>query len=190
MEGGEQADVQIMDFAKAFDKCNHSLLVRKVHAYGVRSHVNKWISSFLEERRQSAVVNGFSSAFISVRSPQGSVLVPLLFLVYINDLSDNLEKCTRLFADNTAVYSRVKNATDQLQLQNDIERLADREARWEMKFHPGKCTTLRCTHSPHPLQHDYTLHGHTLELVTSAKYLRNWTGMTKSTVSVTRPTTR
>ena len=173
MEGGGQADVQVMDFAKAFDKCNHSLLVHKLQAYGVRGNVNKWINSFLEDRRQSVVVDGYSSPFISVRSgvPQGSVLGPSLFLVYINDLPDNLEKPTRLFADDTAIYSGVKNPTDQLQLQRDVERLADWEGKWEMKFHPGKCTTLRCTHSPTPTEFNYTLHGHTLELVTSTKYL-------------------
>jgi hypothetical protein len=173
VEGGGQADVLIMDFAKAFDKCNHSLLVHKLNAYGIQDQTNTWISNFLENRRQSVVVDGFSSSFVSVRSgvPQGSVLGPSLFLVYINDLPDKLDKPTRLFADDTAVYGGIKSLNDQQQLQNDLAKLADWEERWDMEFHPNKCTTLRCTLSHTPRDFDYELHGHTLANVTSARYL-------------------
>jgi hypothetical protein len=173
MEGGGQADVLIMDFAKAFDKCNHSLLVQKLYAYGIQGTTNRWIKSFLSNRRQAVVVEGVSSTFISVKSgvPQGSVLGPALFLVYINDLPDSLEKSARLFADDTAVYSKINTRTDQEQLQSDLDHLADWEGKWDMKFHPAKCTTLRCTQKQKPFPMDYVLHGHTLSTVPTAKYL-------------------
>lgn len=173
MEGGGQADVLIMDFAKAFDKCNHSLLIHKLKAYGIQGKANRWIQSFLSNRRQAVVVDGVASSFVSVQSgvPQGSVLGPALFLVYINDLPVSLDKSVRLFADDTAVYSKVKTRIDQDQLQADLDRLADWEGRWDMQFHPAKCNTLRCTQKHKPLIKDYTLHGHTLSTVQSAKYL-------------------
>jgi hypothetical protein len=173
MEGGGQADVLIMDFAKAFDKCNHSLLTHKLHAYGIQGKTNEWIKNFLSNRRQAVVVEGVTSSYVDVKSgvPQGSVLGPALFLLYINDLPDGLVKLARLFADDTAVYSKVTSALDQEQLQADLNYLAHWEEKWDMQFHPAKCTTLRCTQKHRPLITDYTLHGHTLSTVTTAKYL-------------------
>ena len=173
MEGGGQVDILIMDFAKAFDKCNHSLLTHKLQTYGVLGQTNFWISNFLSDRRQSVVVDGFSSPFVSVRSgvPQGSVLGPSLFLAYINDLPDNLVKSTRLFADDTTAYTGVRGDQDQVTLQEDLDRLADWESKWDMQFHPQKCNTLRCTHRPSPHECNYVLHGHTLSTVPTAKYL-------------------
>ena len=104
----------------------------------------------------------------SDRVPQGSVLGPALFLVYINDLPNGLVNPTRLFADDTALYSEVAKGRDQVHLQDDVNRLAVWETKWDMKFHPDKCTMLRCTHSPTPLLHDYILHDHTLDTVETA----------------------
>jgi hypothetical protein len=173
MEGGGQADVLIMDFAKAFDKCNHSLLSHKLSAYGIKGKTNEWIRSFLYNRRQAVVVEGATSSFVDVRSgvPQGSVLGPTLFLLYINDLPDSILKTARLFADDTAVYSKINSIIDHEQLQADLDRLAQWEDKWDMQFHPAKCTTLRCTQKRKPFIKDYTLHGHTLSNVTTAKYL-------------------
>ena len=173
MEGGAQTDIVIMDFAKAFDKVNHSLLLHKLHHYGVRGSVNRWIEGFLSGRRQAVVVDGEASELADVRSgvPQGSVLGPCLFLAYINDLPDQLTSLTRLFADDTAVYRLVTSSQDQSQLQQDLQTLQQWEKSWDMEFHPGKCTTLPVTRKKRPLSSEYHLHGHTLDVVTSAKYL-------------------
>lgn len=102
---GVQTDILIMDFAKAFDKVNHSLLLHKLHDYGVQDSVNRWIGNFLSNRRQAVIVEGAQSDYIDVKSgvPQGSVLGPCLFLVYINDLPKKLSSKVRMFADDTAV---------------------------------------------------------------------------------------
>ena len=173
MEGGAQTDIVIMDFAKAFDKVNHSLLLHKLHHYGVQGSINQWIQSFLRDRTQAVVVEGAVSDSAEVKSgvPQGSVLGPCLFLAYINDLPDRLTSLTRLFADDTAVYRLVSTIQDQDQLQKDLQTLQEWEKSWDMQFHPGKCTTLPVTRKREPMSSKYQLHGHTLEEVCSAKYL-------------------
>lgn len=158
----QQTDILIMDFAKAFDKVNHSLLLHKLHHHGIRGETKTWISNFLNDRTQTVVVEGFSSDPVPVRSgvPQGSVLGPCLFLVYINDLPANLTSSVRLFADDTAMSRMVASPQDQAQLQHDLCRLAHWEKSWDMEFHPGKCTTLAITrkHSTSTLVNDYVLY--------------------------------
>ena len=173
MDRGQQTDILVMDFAKAFDKVNHSVLLLKLSHYSIRGEVNRWIAVFLADRTQAVVVNRARSEIVSIKSgvPQGSVLGPCLFLVYINDLPSNLTAQTRLFADDTAAYNTVTSPIDQAHLQKDLDQLAEWEKRWDMTFHPRKCTTLPVTRNINVLHHNYTLHGHTLQTVNSVKYL-------------------
>ena len=103
--------------------------------------------------------------------PQGSVLGPLLFLLYINDLPQNITSQVRLFADDTAVYLTVTSSEDANTLQADLDTLQEWERTWDMEFNPSKCQVLHITRSRQPLQSQYTLHGQFLESVDSAKYL-------------------
>ena len=126
---GQQTDTLIMDFAKAFSKVNHTLLIHKLNQYGSQGEISRWISDFLNNGRQAAVVSGARSVFVSVQSgvPQGGIrLGPCLFLIYINDLPDTLTAQTRLFADDTAAYKVVTCPDDQTQLR-DLNQLVE----WE-----------------------------------------------------------
>ena len=162
-----------MDFSKAFDKVCHSLLTHKLHHYGIRGKTNKWIQSFLDDRNQAVVLEGKTSNFIQVESgvPQGSVLGPSLFLYYINDMLENIRSKTRLFADDKIVYLTITSDIDRISLQDDLNKLAEWEQRWKMSFHPEKCNVLSISRKKQPIKNSYTLHGHELEHVNTAKYL-------------------
>ena len=173
LQGGNQTDVIVMDFSKAFDKVNHSLLVDKLHRYGIQGRTNKWIKNWLSDRTQTVVLEGARSYTARVRSgvPQGSVLGPCLFLYYINDIPDSVKSKVRLFADDTIMYLAINSNTDASSLQEDLNRLAQWEATWHMAFHPEKCQVISITRRRKVLKHTYLLHGHPLAHVDSAKYL-------------------
>lgn len=111
---GKQTDIILLDFSKAFDKVNHSKLLWKLHQYGIRGQVLGWIRAFLGSRSQRVVLDGEESESIPVTSgvPQGSVLDPILFLIYINDLPDGIFSQVRLFADDTALYLTIEGKDD------------------------------------------------------------------------------
>ena len=105
--------------------------------------------------------------------PQGSVLRPILFLIFINDLPDNIRSSVRLFADDCALYRNIHSIQDCFILQEDLTSLGQWEADWQMKFNVAKCHSMRVTRHQHHKQilFDYSLHNQTLEKVQSAKYL-------------------
>ena len=107
-----QTDLIIMDFAKAFDKVPHQRLLYKLKFYGIKNQTLTWISAFLSNRTQTVVLDGESSDIAPVTSgvPQGTVLGPVLFLVYINDLSEYMKSSQlRLFADDSIIYKTIKS---------------------------------------------------------------------------------
>ena len=114
----QQTDLNIMDFSKAFDKVGHQRLLRKLEFYEIKGTTNRWIASFLRDRKQSVVVEGEKSGYVEVLSvvPQGSGLGPSLFLFYINDICDNLSSTVRLFADDTICYLAIKTKQDSQRL--------------------------------------------------------------------------
>ena len=103
--------------------------------------------------------------------PQGSVLGPLLFLVYINDMPAATKSTLRLFADDSLLYRRVKTPQDAEILQVDLDALQRWETTWQMAFNPSKCEIISITRKKKPLQTAYTIHGHTLNKVKKGKYL-------------------
>ena len=170
----KQTDLIIMDFAKAFDKVPHKRLLYKLHFYGIRQNTLHWIQAFLTDRTQTVVLDGTSSTSVPVTSgvPQGTVLGPILFLAYINDFPEYLQHSKlRLFADDSIIYREITSQDDCNKLQTDLNAAAQWESDWLMAFHPDKCTKLTISHKKHTFNHNYTLHNHTLESVTSAKYL-------------------
>ena len=163
----------IMDFSKAFDVVPHNRLITKLHRYGIQNTTLTWISSFLKHRTQRVVVSGEKSAWSNVHSgvPQGTVLGPLLFLVYINDLPDNIQSSVRLFADDCIIYREITNEIDARTLQEDLFTLGEWEKRWQMKFNCQKCFVMRLTHARSPKQFSYSLGGVTLSEVNNHPYL-------------------
>jgi hypothetical protein len=169
-----QTDLILLDFAKAFDKVSHRLLLHKIEHYGIRGHTHQWVMDFLSNRTQQVLVDGQASNEAQVTSgvPQGSVLGPLLFLAFINDLPDCVKSSTtRLFADDTVLYKRITSDQDATKLQEDLDSLQKWESTWLMQFHPSKCQVVRVTNKRTPFPATYTIHGQTLEEVSSAKYL-------------------
>lgn len=169
-----QTDVIIMDFAKAFDKVSHRHLLYKLNYYGIQCNALHWISDFLSHRTQTVVLEGETSDTVSVTSgvPQGTVLGPILFLIYINDFSDYLQHSTlRLFADDSIIYKEIHNLSDARDLQSDLEAAGRWETDWLMHFHPDKCNILSITQKRNSFKFNYKLHDHSLEKVENAKYL-------------------
>ena len=163
-----------MDFAKAFDKVPHQRLLYKLHFYGIQNETLNWISAFLSNRTQTVVLDGESSDVAPVTSgvPQGTVLGPVLFLVYINDLPEYLKSSKlRLFADDSIIFKCIKSKEDCDRLQEDLDAAAKWEEDWLMAFHPDKCTVLTVSNKKNSIKQDYILHSHTLESVSSAKYI-------------------
>ena len=170
---GKQVDLILLDFSKAFDKVSHPKLLFKLSQHGVKGNTLNWTRAFLVGRTQAVVLEGESSSEVPVTSgvPQGSVLGPLLFLLYINDLPQNIQAQVRLFADDTAVYLTVGSSDDRDTLQADLNTLQEWELAWDMEFNPSKCQVLHITRSKHPLNTQYSLHGQVLEATDTAKYL-------------------
>ena len=170
----KQADLLILDFSKAFDKVPHRRLAHKLDWYGVRNKSLAWITAFLKDRAQRVLLDGETSTPRPVTSgvPQGTVLGPVLFLAYINDLHESITNSNvRLFADDCVLYRNITDRNDTNLLQQDLDALGRWEAKWLMEFNVDKCFVMHSTHSKHKIQHQYTLHNHTLIPVKHSKYL-------------------
>ena len=168
-----QHNLIVLEFSKAFDREPHQRLLRKLDHYGVRGNSFDWIRAFLTHWTQQITVEGATSDSVEVLSGvlKGTVLGPLLFLVFINDLPDCVQSKIRLFADDCILYKRIKNQNDWNILQDDLNSLAEWEKKWGMPFHPEKCSTIRVTRSRNQISSNYPLKGHTLEMEDSTRYL-------------------
>ena len=160
MQMGKQTDLILLDFSKAFDKVAHEKLIQKLHHYGIRGDTLKWIKDFLDNRKQAVVINRVNSNCIPVSSgvPQGSVLGPILLLVYMNDLPEQVKTSVRLFADDTAMYLALSSHIEDQVLKNDLLSLGKWEKMWDMNFNPSKCQVLHVTLLKTSIETKYFLH--------------------------------
>ena len=124
-------------------------------------------------RTQAVVLDGERLSNVPVISclPQGSVLGPLLTLIYINDLPQTIQSEVRLFADDTAAYLTIGPSDDRDTIQADLDTLQEWERAWVVEFYPSKCQVLHILRSKQPLNTQYSLHGQVLEATDTAKYL-------------------
>ena len=133
------------DISKAFDKVWHRGLLTKLRSYGISGDLLKWLKDYLENRKQAVFVNNESSNLGNVRAgvPQGSVLGPLLFLIYINDICDNLSNLARLFADDTSLsYSGTNYQLMESQINDDLNILNEWAKTWLVDFNSKKTKAL------------------------------------------------
>jgi hypothetical protein len=173
LEDRGQCDIALLDFSKAFDLVSHKRLQLKLQQYGITGRTESWINAFLDNRTQTIVVNGSSSSIARVTSgvPQGTVLGPLLFLIYINDISQGLNSEIRLFADDSILYRPIKSEEDHLILQQDLYKLQQWATDWKMSFNVKKCAIMSCTKKKNPSIYNYKLKDETIPRVKDHDYL-------------------
>jgi hypothetical protein len=141
---GHKVDVIFLDFWKAFDTVPHKRLLLKLKSYGFSDRILAWIKAFLSNRRQRVAIGDVVSDWVGVTSgvPQGSVLGPLLFVVFINDLPDNLSSLVKLYADDSKLIGIVDDIEGRLRLQADLELVVEWCERWGMRLNAEKCKVM------------------------------------------------
>ncbi len=153
-------DCVYLDFKKAFDKVPHDRLLWKLKDIGrVGDKLYKWMENYLRERKMQTMVRGKSSSWTEVASgvPQGSVLAPVLFLIFVNDLPEGLSSYVNMFADDAKLMKRVKKQEDCWALQDDLKNIHKWSTKWNMEFNAEKCKVLEIGKSQYRPRHDYKL---------------------------------
>ena len=152
---------------------SHPKLIYKLQHCGIGGKTLSWIEAFISNRTQSVVVDGSHSSPARVTSgvPQGSVLGPTLFLVYINDITERCSSSIRLFADDTIVYREIRTKEDHVYLQQDLDHLTTWANSWQMKFNTSKCRLLSITNKRNSSLHNYFLDSQPLESTDEHDYL-------------------
>ena len=137
-------DVAYLDFKKAFDAVPHVRLLYKLSKYGVRGDILAWIKNFLHERSQYVKINNSKSEVRPVTSgvPQGSVLGPMLFIYFINDLPDVCNVTTKVYADDTKAFCAIQSPEDRQKLQQSIDNMYSWSQTWQLNFNQTKCQIL------------------------------------------------
>ena len=138
-------DVIYTDFQKAFDSVPHGGLLQKLTSIGIKGKLHAWIQSFLLNRKQRVKIKGCTSEWMDVLSgvPQGSVLGPLLFIIYINDIVDTLGCHCYLYADDMKLYKIIQSSNDCTALQTDLDRVVEWSSNWKIKLNIAKCKVIR-----------------------------------------------
>ena len=173
LDAGFQTDVIFLDLSKAFDKVPHHRLCAKLKHYGIRGPILTWIHDFLSNRHHRVILDGNFSDIHPVISgvPQGTILAPLLFLVYINDLPTSIKCNVRLYADDAMLYSTIHTLTDCISLQQDLNTLFHWATTWNMSFNPDKCEYMKITLKHNTISYNYTMSNAKIKEVSTAKYL-------------------
>ena len=150
LEKGNSVDVFYLDFSKAFDRVPHQRLLSKMRSYSFPVQILKWTESFLLGRSQSVKVDTSLSGSKPIRSgvPQGSVMGPLLFVIFVNDLPEVTDNTTTLFADDAKNSGEIEAVEDEETSQKDLDKLEEWSETWQMSFNLGKCKHMRLGELP------------------------------------------
>ncbi|BHF57075.1 hypothetical protein SprV_0100001600 [Sparganum proliferum] len=144
LEEGFEVDVEYIDFRKAFDTVTHQRLLHKLSSIGIRGDILNWIRAFLIGRKQRVRTGDDKSEWVNVTSgvPQGSVLEPLLFLLYVYDNLQELDCGKIIFADEVKLWQVIKSPYDQRVLQDNLHRLQAWSEKWLLDINVQKCAVL------------------------------------------------
>lgn len=174
MDSGLQVDVIYTDYSKCFDRIDHGLLISKLYDMGIHGDLLRWFSSYINNRSQAVVVNNYISGWVTVPSgvPQGSLLGPLLFNMFINDIG----KCFRhskllCFADDMKIINKIKSDHDSMLLQSDLVRLDEYCKINMLELNPSKCFSITFSRQRNVISKSYTIKGQPLEKITYMKDL-------------------
>ena len=161
------------DFSKAFDSVPHQRLLKKMESLGITGNTLTWVKAFLSDRQQCVRVEDKLSIWINVISgiPQGSVLGPILFVIFINDMPDMVESMCQLFADDAKIFRNVhiRDEASNLKLQKDLDNLYQWSQKWQLPFNTSKCKVLHLGHN-NPC-HQYKMNGQKLQMIEEEKDL-------------------
>ena len=141
IDEGKEVRAIFCDISKAFDQVSHKGLLYKLQTVGITGHLLQWFTDYLNSRKQRVVLPGVFSHWTDLKAgvPQGSILGPLLFLIYINDIVRNINSSIRLFADDTSLYIIVENPIQAATLLNvDLSQIYTWASNWLVTFNPSK----------------------------------------------------
>lgn len=174
MENGKQIDAIFTDFSKAFDRIDHTILLQKLYFSGIHGNLYRWFTSYINNRTQAIAINGYISSWNLIPSgvPQGSLLGPLLFIIFINDVSS----CFRhseilLYADDMKIFRTVNNINDSLLLQEDLMRFEEYCLINKLDLNVSKCYSITFTRKTNVLNTHYLLRDHLLNKVNGIRDL-------------------
>lgn len=156
-----QVDIIYTDYSKCFDRIDHLVLFRKLQQVGIRGNLFRWFTSYVHNRCQTVVLSGYasSSMFIPSGVPQGSILGPLLFAIFVNDVSSCFPHSKiLLYADDMKILKKIQSLSDAQCLQEDLLRFQDYCTLNKLNLNVTKCFVCSFTRKPTAIQYDYTLH--------------------------------
>ena len=151
IEQGDSIEAIYLDFTKGFDMVPHQRLIIKLKGYGTCGKVLHWIAAFLDERRQRVIVNGSKTSWSPVTNgiPQRSVLGPILFVCYTNDMPEVADSPVHMFANDTKIYRQITTQSDQKTLQADLKQLEEWSRKWQLCFNEEKCKVMHLGQNNH-----------------------------------------
>ncbi len=193
LDEGSEIHFAFLDASKAFDRVWHKGLLYKLKQSGITGNLYKWFEDYLQRREQRVVIQGESSDTMHIKAgvPQGSILGPILFLIYVNDMPEGIESSIKLYADDTSIYSDHKVAQEaNTVIRRDLERISKWSKQWKIKLNPDKTERLIISRKKNKTIPQLDMDGIEVKTVSNHKHLGliiqgngKWTNQIKETVS-------